>query len=345
MQQVLADAAAPSSADFMYLDPAFKALLEQRIEANWSAPKRLAALRSYLFAEDELDIRYGEGVAKTAMETYESRSGNCLSLTNLFVAAARSIGIDSHFQPVDIKPIWGQQGAMTIRYEHIVATGQLPNGVRYIVDFLPEAAYGDFDQKPSADEDALALFFSNKGAQRLLDGEALGAITQLQKALQLSPSSSAAWSNMGAAQRRAGNLELAEFSYLQALKHDKNNDSALNNLAALYDSQGRTKDAQQVAKRVQHYRQRNPYYHFLLANLFFDNGQYPQAVLLLREAIKLKDDEPNFYQALALTYTRQGEKKLAQQVQQRAVRLRVNDTAQVEQGFDHRFWLDTGHLN
>ena len=321
LDQVLAGALVPDGEDMMYLTPAFESQLHQRIDPSWPAPRRLAELRKFLFADDELDIRYHNGVTRTAMETYAARSGNCLSLTNLFVVTARSLGINANFQQVDIRPSWGQKGSLTIRYEHVVAAGHLPNGLRYVVDFLPDAVFAEFDVAPSADRDALSMYYSNKGAEQLLKGDQMGAIHYPQQAVRLSPDSSSAWTNMGAAQRRAGNLELAEFSYLQALQRSQQNLSALNNLAALYDAQGRVRDAEKIAKRVERYRRRNPYYHFLLANLFFDAGQFIEAELLLHEAIRLKGDDPSFYRALALTYAELGDERQERRMRQRANRL------------------------
>jgi Flp pilus assembly protein TadD len=335
----------PDGEDIMYLTPAFESQLHQRVDPSWPAPRRLAELRIFLFADDELDIRYRSGVTRTAMETYAARSGNCLSLTNLFVATARSLGINAYFQQVDIRPTWGQKGSLTIRYEHVVAAGHLPNGLRYVVDFLPDAMFGEIDRVPSADRDARSMFFSNKGAEQLLKGDQMGAIHYLQQAVRLSPESSSAWTNMGAAQRRAGNLELAEFSYLHALQRSQQNLSALNNLAALYDAQGRVHDAEEITKRVQRYRRRNPYYHFLLANRFFDAGQFLEAEVLLQAAIRLKDDDPSFYRALALTYAQLGDERQERQMRQRANRLGGSDPAALDPGLSHRFRVDRSDSN
>jgi len=343
--QVLADTRVPDGEYIMYLSPAFESQLHQRIDRSWPAPQRLAELRKFLFADDELDIRYHSGVTRTAMETYAARSGNCLSLTNLFVVSARSLGINAYFQQVDIRPSWGQQGSLTIRYEHVVAAGHLPNGLRYVVDFLPDAVFDEFDTLPSADRDALSMFFSNKGAEQLLKGDQMGAIHYLQQAVRLSPDSSSAWTNMGAAQRRAGNLELAEFSYLHALQRSQQNLSALNNLAALYDAQGRVHDAEKITKRVQRYRRRNPYYQFLLANRFFDAGQFLEAEVLLQAAIRLKDDDPSFYRALALTYAQLGDERQARQMRQRANRLGGSDPVALDPGLSHRFRVDRSDPN
>ena len=121
--------------------------------------------------------------------------------------------------------------------------------------------------------------------------------------------------------------------------------SALNNLAALYDAQGRVHDAEKITKRVQRYRRRNPYYQFLLANRFFDAGQFLEAEVLLQAAIRLKDDDPSFYRALALTYAQLGDERQARQMRQRANRLGGSDPVALDPGLSHRFRVDRSDPN
>jgi len=96
---------------------------------------------------------------------------------------------------------------------------------------------------------------------------------------------------------------------------------------------------------VERYRRRNPYYHFLLANLFFDAGQFIEAELLLHEAIRLKGDDPSFYRALALTYAQLGDERQARQMRQRANRLGGSDPVALDPGLSHRFRVDRSDPN
>jgi len=335
-----ADSAAGAGAEVLWLDNDVKALLDSRIDRQWPATRRLEALRELLFADDALHIQYSGSTTKTAMQTYASGTGNCLSMTNLFVAAARYLDLSAQFQTVEVRPTWDQQGAVMIRYEHVVATGRLPNGERYVVDFLPEFVLGDYDSSATSDAVGLSLYFNNLGAESLVEGRTEAAIGYLQQALRLRPESSDAWGNMGAAMRRAGNQALAEFSYLRALHEDGSNFSALNNLAALYDLQGREEEAGRLAKRVERYRRTNPYYHYFVANLFFEKGKDAEAVLLLREAIRLKRDEPEFYQALARIYTRTGDEAKADQTLQQGKKYVRKVFTPPGRNMNHRFWVN-----
>lgn len=342
---VTVDAAVEVVGGILWLDDSVKALLDSRIDRQWQATRRLEALRELLFADAALHIQYSSSGTKTAMQTYTSGSGNCLSLTNLFIAAARYLDLSAQFQTVEVRPTWGQQGAVLIRYEHVVATGRLPNGERYVVDFLPEFVLGDYASAATSDEVGLSLYFNNLGAENLVAGRLETAIGYLQQALRLRPDSSDAWGNMGAAMRRAGNQALAEFSYLRALRADDQNFSALNNLAALYALQGREAEAGLIAKRVDRYRRTNPYYQYFLANLLFAEDRDAEAVLLLRAAIRLKRDEPEFYQALARTYTHMGAEDQARKILQQGKKYQRQMFMPPGRDMNHRFWVNWMQLN
>ena len=201
-----------------------------------------------LYGEDQLNVRYDAASTLSATDTFEARAGNCLSMTSLFIAAARYLGLDAHFQTVAVDPAWDHQGNTMIRYEHIVATGSAGGGRSYVIDFLPEFVVGDMDAKIISDLEAHALFYNNLGAEAIVDGRVDESLVNFRRAIRLRPKFSSAWNNMGAAMRRTGQYELAEFSYLRALDQDYANYSALGNLVLLYRYTDRDGEAAAVER-------------------------------------------------------------------------------------------------
>ena len=112
---------APDEHKIVNLSADVKAELDDVVSASGNGMAKFRALRNHLFDEQGRYIIYDAMATKTAEETYESRAGNCLSMSNLFVAAARYVGIDSHFQTLSVRATWDQEGTTMIRYEHIVA--------------------------------------------------------------------------------------------------------------------------------------------------------------------------------------------------------------------------------
>lgn len=331
--------------DTLFLSDEIKAALDERINPRWNQAARLRELRTFLFDESEMNIRYDANGTLTAMELWEKRAGNCLAMTNLFVAAARHVGLDAHFQTVVVRPTWDHEGMTMIRYEHIIAVGTLNNSQEYVVDFLPEFVLGDKRARKVTDRHALALYYNNLGAEGIINRDHDTAIHNLRIALRLHENFSDAWNNMGAAQRRSGRVDLAELSYRRALQLDSGNHSALSNLAQLYASEGRNREAQQYMERVDRYRARNPYFHYFIARYYFDQGRFEDAIQMLERSIKLKREEPEFYEALANTHVRLGNESRGEYYRSRAEQLRSEVFKPPARSQNHRFWIQTISVN
>lgn len=331
---------APTTAgvDVLTLNDEIRSQLDERIQNSWSDTRKLEALRHYLFSSDRLGIEYDPQETRTAIETYEARSGNCLSLTNLFIAAARYVGLDANYRTIEVRPTWDKSSGTVIRYEHIVATGNLNRGETYVVDFLPEFVIGDSDSQQVSDEAGLSLYYNNMGAESLIGGDAEQAVSWLRHALALRPDFSAGWTNMGTAMNRLGRPELAEFSYRKALLADSKNYSALSNLAAFYRAAGEEKKAELFLEQVNRYRRRNPYFHYFVAEILYEEGQYEDAKLLLKRSIELKRNEPEFYAALAKLHEALGEDRQSQEMKARAQRFRQMAFDVPDREMNHRYW-------
>ncbi len=323
--------------DILALTPEIKTLLDSEIDGKWSTSRKLRNLRELLYSEERLNIHYDTGNTLTASETFTQRSGNCLSMTSLFIASARHVGIQARYQKVAVDPTWDHDGKTMIRYEHIVATGKISGGGVYVIDFLPEFIIGDMRAYVISDEEALALYYNNLGAEGIIDDRIDDAIKFLRITLKLDPHSSNAWNNMGAAMRRAGEDELAEFSYHRAILEDSNNYTALTNLAQFYTFRGRDDEAAQYDARVKRYRARNPYFHYFLSELSFQEGNYAEAQRSLQRSIRLKRDDPDFYVALAKTHEMLGNNAKSQKMLVLADKYRQRILPAPERRMNHRY--------
>ncbi len=324
LEQLLNDTVTEQPATLtLYLSGEIISHLDAKISQEWSEAHRLQALRAFLFSREGQHIAYEATSTRTAAETWATKQGNCLSISNLFVAAARHVGLDAHFKTVSVSPTWDRQGSTMIRYEHIVAVGKLSNGDDYTVDFLPELSGEGRRSRIIDDTEALSHYYNNLGAESVIAGDYPAAISMLLKAIKLTPDFSDAWNNLGAAWRRNGELELAEASYNKSLRLNRNNYSALGNLTQLYLSQGRQDEASQFVSRVNRYYRRNPYFHYYVAQLRFRSGKYQDAIRYLEGAIKLNPDDPEFYDALAENYRLVGDESRAEAATRMAEEIRA----------------------
>ena len=329
----------------LYLSDEAKQELDRHIHRRWGDARKLDELRSFLFDEDKLDLTYSADDTRTAMQLWRSHRGNCLSMTNLFVAAARYVGIDANYETVEVRPTWDQQGSTMVRYEHIIAVGKLDSGREYVVDFLPEFVIGGRKATRITDRQATALYYNNLGAESVIDGDYKKAVDNLVDAIRINGRLSDAWNNIGAALRRNGQDDLAEFAYQRAVHLDTDNYSALSNLAQFYQSKGREPEARYFVTRVNGYRRRNPYYHYFIAHHFFEQGEYRKAIVLLDQAIQLKRDEPEFYDALAKSWDKLGNTTESHRYAKLADRYRAGISKPPPREHNHRFWIQNIRIN
>ena len=327
-----------TSLDILELTPAIQAHIDAHVNPRLASRTKLKRLRELLFDEDELNIRYEASSTLTATETWDQGYGNCLSMTTLFIAAARHVGLDARYRTVKVEPTWDHEGRTMIRYEHIVASGHSTGGGEWVVDFLPEFVIGDQPTIHISDAEALSLYYNNLGAEALVDGDPEIAKQHLRHALQLRPDYSDAWNNMGAVQRRLRHNDLAEFSYRRALHLDPFNYSALSNLAQFYKAVGREREARHFIRQVNLYRQKNPYFHYFVARLLFSAGEYRDAQASLRESIRLKRDEPDFYVAMAQTHQELGDERASNEMLNLAEKYRAGELRAPPRHDGHRFW-------
>ena len=207
--QVLGTETPVVDVDVLMLTPAMQTMLDTRVRPIESPRERLDAIQKMMFGEGALAIRYVAAATLTAAETFESRVGNCLSQTNLFVASARYVGLDAVYEVAQVRPTWDHAGQAILRYEHIVASGILPVSGAYVFDYLPQYAPGRSYMQAMTDNMALARYYNNVAVGDLLEGELEAAREQLRVALHLDADYSDAWSNMGTVQRRLARPDLA----------------------------------------------------------------------------------------------------------------------------------------
>jgi transglutaminase-like putative cysteine protease len=78
----------------MTLSEEMKQFLDRRVDRNLPQMERLQALVSAVFHSKELSFSYVPAT-RTAIETYQTRGGNCLSFTLLFISMARYVNLDA----------------------------------------------------------------------------------------------------------------------------------------------------------------------------------------------------------------------------------------------------------
>lgn len=327
--------------DILALNEEIRSILDASVAgiANpWNRLNALASLVSRNVRYDTEDDKFG---TKTAIETFESGTGNCLSFINLFVSMARYVGLQSGYQDIRTPPNWIRKGEALFVTRHIGAFVDFydPGQRTYTVDYAGNKTVVVLDDKssfliaPSLDREgynvgtyssyaipdrrAFAQYYNNIGSQYLAEGRDGDAYRYFVKAVKMDPGLSFAWSNLGVVYSWNNQVDAAEKAYLQAMASSRGSDATslmtvMGNMAKLYSRTGRKEDAAYYENEVISFRDKNPYYHFSLGSKAFDDGFIDESVREFKEAIRKKDDEHLFHYALAISYIRLNDYKKAE---------------------------------
>jgi tetratricopeptide (TPR) repeat protein len=309
-------------AEFMALPEPLRQELDARIKPIPRRAEQVTALHQLLYSPSGFNIIYNNQRTKTAAEAFFTRSGNCLSLAALYVASARYLELEAHFQSVEIPFQWLQRDKTTYYLGHVNALVKFGNN-RVTAEFL-----GAFTAEESAkfkstlmsDSEALARYYNNLGVEAMVRDDTLRAYDYLQAAIAQNKKYADAWVNLGVWYKNQHRLAEAEDAYMRAVDLNNKNTSALSNLLVLYQAQGRTALAGQAADRLHQHRLKNPYYLAGLAQQALQEKNYQAAIGFLKKALQ-KQEEGHFYQLLGQAYFGAGKIHNAQKALERSVAL------------------------
>ncbi len=245
-----------------------------------------------------LDFHYNPMQTLTASEAFEKRTGNCIAFAAMFVAMARASGLEAWFQEVAMRPEWSSHEDTLLVAKHINIVVEGPHR-SYVIDVSGAKIRPDSQRRTLSDEEALALYYNNLGAEALLRDDLPTAFAYLEKAIEVAPRVPDSWSNLGVVYARKGQFTDAELAYRTALQIDRNEYAALGNLYDLYMEQKKESEALEMEKKVEQHRRRNPYYLLMLGEEALALGELDEAMDLLRRAIRIKENEHLLHFAMA----------------------------------------------
>lgn len=297
--------------------------------------RRFHSLFAGLRRDGYFDAVYAANSTLTAAEAFEARGGNCLSYTNMFVSLAREAGLDARYQIVDIPPSWDADSGFLIRYTHInvVLRGlriENHNGSRVTVDFNLMHPDPDAAQIEVSDAYAESLFYANKSVSLLRAGESRESFAYLRRAIDIAPENIDLWINLGAFYATQGDYRSSIEAYNVGLQIDPRNKSAYSGLARSYQYLGDTELADAYREKVRNYRERNPYYHYALAQAAYAQADYERSLSAIDEAIDLKVRTARFHLFKALVQERLGDREAAEDSIRRAQRFGLDERIKVD---------------
>lgn len=301
------------------LTPEMKKWARDHVPAHvTTADGKIYYLSEALFDPHAFALEYEKRRTLTAAEVFETRRANCLAFTHLFVGMARELDVEAFFVEVRDVETYEKEGDLIVVSDH-VAVGYGPGHEVHVVDFAVQPDEAQYRQVARiTDHRAIAMYYSNRGAEFLRRGDSKTASEWLLTAVAIDPGYAASWVNYGVSLRRGGNLEGAERAYRNALEIDLHAHSALQNLAALLHAKGEEAEALELLELADRSANRNPYTYLTLGDLSVRHGKIEEAGRFYRKALRRRTDSAESLAAMGLWELRQGERRKARRLLERA---------------------------
>ncbi|MEZ4239343.1 MAG: tetratricopeptide repeat protein [Myxococcota bacterium] len=289
------------------LTPEIRDWLRRAVEPTGTDTERMRRVLTALAARHfDYDNRY----TGTAVDVFEQRRFNCLSLAHLVVALGRELGVDTYYVRIEEFRSFHQRGDLVLVSTH-VAAGWGPPRDTQIVEFEETT---DRERRAAyriTDEQALGLHYANRGAELLRAGWPALAHAWLEQATAIDEGGAEAWVNLGVAERRLGDYPAAEAAYRRALAIDGDTLSAWRNLASLYQLQRDPAAARKILDLLDRPGNRNPFTFLALGDLCAGTGALDDAERFYRRANQLAHHHPQILAARGELALARGDREAA----------------------------------
>ena len=185
-------------------------------------------------------------------------------------------------------------GDLVIVNSHVVAVVPFAAG-RAVFDFDQNREMRPIEYRIIGDLQLTAIYLNNLGAERLIAGDADGAISYFIDATRLTPDFAAAHRNLGVAYQRSGDLEAALDATLLSIYYEPQDLSTRTNLLGLFAASTRARARDERLEGDE-----SPVSELLEAgDRALSKGETAAAWKHYREAHELDENEPDVHVALA----------------------------------------------
>ena len=255
-------AALPAADELFALSPAMQQFVQQRLPRQAGRDHSAQALVDALYTGNRLRLRYEDGPTRTAGQSFDGRSGNCLSLVLMTAAFAKALQLDLDYRLVqrdrdpDDAEAWRRSGSLLLHADHVnvvLATPSAPTSLdrrvtserqALMIDFLPQAQAANLRSSPVDERTLVAMFYNNRAAETLADGQVGSAYWWARAAVLQAPAWPQAMNTLAVVYLQADRPALAEAALRQVLARQPAHDVAMGNLALALQAQGRLAEAQ-----------------------------------------------------------------------------------------------------
>jgi Flp pilus assembly protein TadD len=266
-------------------------------------------------SQGQLHLDYDSVRTRTAAQTFEARSGNCLSLVIMTAAFAKEMGIEVQYNRAAVGDMWSRSGNVYFLNGHVnITLGKRLSDPRTLfdaaalmtIDFLPGTELRGLRTQPIEEPTILAMFMNNRAAEALVRGQLDDAYWYAREATRQDPSFMGAYNTLGVIYLRRGALADAEQAFRRVVDYEADNTRALANLALVLGREGREAEALAVDRALAHIEREAPFHFFHRGLAAMEAGDYAAARDLFTKELRRSPDYHEFHFWLGLAELRLG---------------------------------------
>lgn len=297
------------------LSAPMKRYIDNEIALELKSNSLQRALFNALYNKAKLQLEYDASNTLSAAETFEARSGNCLSLVIMTAAFAKELGMSVQFQNVIVDENWSRSGELYFSSGHVnIVLGKkrfdehmhLDKNYLMTVDFLPPVDTAGQRSNDIEENTIIAMYMNNRAAEALVRKQTDAAYWWVREAITHDANFAPAYNTLGVIYSQHQNWEQAEFALNHALRHNPRNTNAMANLIAVLSHMGKLPEAQSLSERLIKEQPVAPFYYFKQGLQAMADKDYLRAQQLFSKELVRAPNYHEFHYWLGIANLRLG---------------------------------------
>jgi tetratricopeptide (TPR) repeat protein len=279
------------------------------------------ALIEALYRNGLLKLEYESTVTRNAVEAFEARAGNCLSLVIMTAAFARELGLQVSYQSAYLEGTWSRKRDLLMLNGHVNVTlaqsrrmarptssfGSHWSPHEVTIDFLPQEELRNLKTIEIPESLVVAMFMNNRSVEAIVQGRLDDAYAWAREAVRAEPSFLGAQNTLGVVYLRRGALAQAGAVFSHVLAAEPKDTHALANLAEVASREGRGDEAARLRARLARLEPEPPLHFFNLGVAAMQRDDFRAARDLFEKEAARGDAVADVHFWLGMAYYRLGD--------------------------------------
>jgi Flp pilus assembly protein TadD len=320
-QHFSAPTEAIDASEIFRVNAAMKQFIANEIQSQSKSISQQRRLFNSLYNKAQLKLEYETSITRTAAETFDSRSGNCLSLVIMTAALAKQLGLTVEYQKVLAGNEWSRAGELYFASGHvnIVLGRKWFNEINYregespmVIDFLPPEQIRGQRTMEISENTVIAMYMNNRAAEALVRNQIDQAYWWARAAIETDTEFSSPYNTLGVIYMRSQLYEHAQRALAVAMQLDSNGTVAMSNMIPTLNALGKHTEASNLHQQLISKQPFPPFHFFQLGVKAMNRNDFEEAKSLFKKELSRAPDYHEFHFWLGLAHLRLGEIEAAQ---------------------------------